>query len=74
MSILMSATANTLLSFTIGFSLGAVCIAWWMGRESEKQSAEIKDPSETKIVYISGDIETSIVEPTVSDWKKAQSN
>lgn len=74
MILLMSATANTILSFAMGFSLGAVCIAWWIGRESKKQSVEMKDPSETKIVYISGDIETSIVEPTVSDWKKQQSN
>jgi len=74
MILLMSATANTILSFIIGLSVGAVVVAWWFGRENKKQEVEMADPAETKIVYISGDIETSLVEPTVSDWKKQQSN
>ena len=61
----------TILSFFIGFSCGAVLVAWWYGKESEKQQKEIKDPAETKIIYISSDIESSIVEPNISDWKKA---
>lgn len=36
MTILMSATANTILSFLIGMSCGAVLVAWWYGKESKK--------------------------------------
>lgn len=61
----------TILSFLIGFSCGAVLVAWWYGKENEKQQKEVKDPAETKIIYISSDIESSIEQPNVPNWKKA---
>jgi len=37
MHLLMSPTANTILSFIIGFVVGALAIAFWYGREVIKE-------------------------------------
>jgi len=73
MILLMSATANTALSFLCGFGIGGFLIAWWYGRESQKYEETIPK-EETKIIRISDDIERSIIDPNVPDWKKAENN
>lgn len=40
MILLMSATANTILSFIIGFVVGVFAIAFWYGRAVIKESNE----------------------------------
>lgn len=71
MILLMSATANTILSFLVGMSFGSVIVAYWYKKENVQQDKELKDPAETKIIYISSDIESSLEQPNVPNWKKA---
>jgi len=39
-TLLMSPSANTILSFLLGFSSGAVAVAVWFGREAKKWGEE----------------------------------
>jgi len=43
MHLLMSSTANTILSFIIGFVVGALAIAFWYGRAVVKEGEEYWD-------------------------------
>lgn len=43
MHLLMSPTANTILSFIIGFVIGALVIAFWYGREVVKEESNFDE-------------------------------
>jgi hypothetical protein len=43
MILLMSPTANTVLSFIIGFVCGALAIAFWYGREAIKEESNFDE-------------------------------
>lgn len=68
-----------IVGVAIGFTLiGAMLARSWSkmvdeiaNEESEKSEVLNDLRPETKIVYISPDIEDSIVTPNVPDWKKA---